>query len=214
METLKRKVGRPRKVETTPEVNRTEKIEQRILKCNEEIKKLKNEQKEKESILHSRISKIYDKLQRGYQDRIDIYESERENLKISLLSHQMKPYQTGLIFLMERTKWGSGIFFGIIKKPRMSWDGDCSGFTYNKIGTIGIGTREEVHWLGESNEWTKIQKIVCSIQEFPNLCKQYKLKPTLNKKTLTTLYEKRFNERVDNDTFSTSDLEKLGIIVK
>ena len=114
METLKRKVGRPRKVETTPEVNRTEKIEQRILKCNEEIKKLENEQKEKESVLHSRISKIYDKLQRGYQDRIDIYESERENLKLSLLSHQMKPYQTGLIFLMERTKWGSGIFFGII----------------------------------------------------------------------------------------------------
>ena len=96
----------------------------------------------------------------------------------------------------------------------MSYDGKCSGFTYNKIGTIGIGTREEVHWLGESNEWTKIQKIVCSIQEFPNLCKQYKLKPTLNKKTLTSLYEKRFDERVDNETFSTSDLEKLGIIVK
>jgi hypothetical protein len=216
METLKRKVGRPRKDSTTTnEVTpRKEKVEDKILKCNEEIQNLENKLKEELSILRSRYSKIESKLTEDFRKRIEIYETEREHLKVGLLSQQMKPYQTGLILLMERTKWGSGIFFGIIKRPRMSWGGECSGFSYNKIGTMGIGTREDTHWLGESNTYTEIKKVVCTIQEFSDLCKQYKLKPTLNNKTLEKLYELRFKERMDNDTFSYTDLEKLGILVK
>ena len=211
METLKRKVGRPKKEVSTQET-KVEKVQDRILKCNDEIQKLRNELKEQESILHSRVSKIYDKLRKNYQDRIDIYESQKEHLKNTLLNQQMKPYQMGLILLMERTRWGSGTHFGIIKKPKISWDGDCSGFEYNKIGTSGIGSRTEFHWL--DGEYSKIVKVVCSIQEFSTLCKEYKIKPTLNNKTLEKLFELRFKERVDSNTFSYNDLEKLGIIVK
>jgi hypothetical protein len=216
METLKKKVGRPRKeTTTTNEVTpRKEKVEDKILKCNEEIHNLENKLKEELSVLRSRYSKIESKLTEDYRKRIEIYETEREHLKDSLLSLQMKPHQTGLILLMERTKWGSGVFFSIIKKPRMSYGGECSGFVYNKIGTVGIGNREDTHWLGESNIYTQIKKVVCTIQEFSDLCKQYKLKPTLNNKTLEKLYELRFKERMDNNTFSYTDLEKLGIIVK
>lgn len=211
METLKRKVGRPRKNETTTLRN----FENEILMTKEKIKELENNYYQSETSFNSRVDRIKDNMFNDYMVRRKIYEEEVERLTKKIVKKDTKKFVEGQIVV--RKHWNNEHIFVLITKV---YDGnsekhyywDCGGFKYNTIGVSGVGTKWNNHWFND--EENRNVEIVCDTRNFVKLCEKYGIKkPKLNKSNMEIIYENIFGKKL-NDTFNYNDLHKLGIITK
>jgi len=211
METLKRKVGRPRKNETTTLRN----YEDEILMTKEKIKELENNYYQSETSFNSRVDRIKDRMYDNYMTRRRIYEEEVERLTKKIVRKDTKKFVEGQIVVKKH--WNNEYIFVLITKV---YDGvsekhsywDCGGFRYNTIGVSGVGTKWNNHWFND--EERRNVEIVCDTRNFVKLCEKYGIKkPKLNKSNMEIIYENIFGKKL-NDTFNYNDLHKLGIITK
>lgn len=212
METLKRKVGRPRKVETT----QLKSFEEEILSTKEVIKELERKYYQSETSFMSRVDKIKDSMFDNYMKKRKIYEEHIDRLSTKIVKKDTKKFVDGQIVVKKR--WNDEYIFVLITKIHEpsssgSWYGsDCGGFRYNTIGVSGVGTKWNNHWF--TDEKKKDIQIVCDSRNFVKLCEKYGIKkPRLNKMNLERIYENIFGKKL-NDTFNYNDLHKLGIITK
>lgn len=211
METLKRKVGRPRKDETTTLRN----YENEILMTKEKIKELENNYYQSETSFNSRVDKIKDRMYDNYMTRRRIYEEEVERLTKKIVKKDTKKFVEGQIVVKKH--WNDENIFVLITKV---FDGgsekhyywDCGGFKYFTIGVSGVGTKWNNHWFNREEQ--RNVEIVCDTRNFVKLCEKYGIKkPKLNKSNMEIIYENIFGKKL-NDTFNYNDLHKLGIITK
>ena len=211
METLKRKVGRPRKNETTTLRN----FENEILMTKEKIKELENKYYQSETSFNSRVDKIKDSMYSDYMMRRRIYEEEVERLTKKIVKKDTKKFVEGQIVV--RKHWNNENIFVLITKVyemdmKDNWWGDCGGFKFCTIGVSGVGTKSGNQWF--NTEQSRNVEIVCDTRNFVKLCEKYGIKkPKLNKVNMEIIYENIFGKKLNN-TFNYNDLHKLGILTK
>lgn len=210
METLKRKVGRPRKDETTTLRN----FENEILMTKEKIKELENDYYQSETSFNSRVDRIKDNMFNNYMVRRKIYEEEVERLTKKIVKKDVRKYVEGQVVVKKH--WNNENIFVLITKvidgDSNNYYHDYGGFKYCVIGVSGVGTKWNNHWF--SDEERRNVEIVCDTRNFVKLCEKYGIKkPKLNKSNMEIIYENIFGKKL-NDTFNYNDLHKLGIITK
>lgn len=178
METLKRKVGRPRKNELQNLINNFEgqelvdkmikgnvirNLEKDILSLKEKIKEFENKYYQSETSFNSRVDKIKDNMFKDYMMRRKIYEEEVERLTKKIIKKDVRKYVEGQVVVKKH--WNNENIFVLITKvidgDSNNYYHDYGGFKYFIIGVSGVGTKLNNHWFSDKEEMLRL----CVIHE-------------------------------------------------
>jgi len=211
METLKRKRGRPRKEQTNNVVvisNTTKENQKDLEKQIIELKEIINEHetnftKEKE-VFKGRVEKIYNVMEKKYNEVIDHYRGQLNNLTQKVVKERTSKIREGMI-LIKGHHWRK---FIIVTKCSYATNWNQLRGDIQTITTSGIGSRKDVLWSDSDYGLD----VLCHISTYKDHCLTHGLKPRLNKQTCVKLYEKMYGKKWDEGEFDYNLMETYGLL--